>query len=330
MSISERDMKLLWGRAAAMCSFPECRMKLTQDKKLASDSFPLGEQAHIVGESESAPRGKSPLTKDERNSYFNLILLCPTHHTIVDNNPEDYPVEKLHLIKDQHELWVESTLSESKDMRKTAQDVIYADLIDAAVEACRLDNWDKWASNALSTYMVWDKDAPRRIFEFHNKILGAIWPNTLPELECSLKKLAYELHAAINTFSEHCDLDKGDAERLVEVKFYHISEWNPKLYAELSAEYNKWHEKCETHVIEATKAANWLADVVRRDVNPLFFATKGKFFVIMGPYGALEFRSVFLEYTEEEKKNILRSCKEGFYRGKYFPKKPEKKKSKKK
>lgn len=320
MSISQRDIKLLWARAAGRCSFPDCRMKLTQDKELASESFPLGEQAHIVGESKDATRGESPLTVDERNSYFNLILLCPTHHTIVDNNPEDYPVEKLHLIKDQHELWVEQTLSESKDMRKTAQDVIYADLIDAAVEACQLDNWDKWASRALSTYMIWDEDAPRRIFEFRNKILGAIWPNTLPELECSLKKLAYELHEAINTFSEHCEVDKGNTERLVEIKFYHIPEWNPKLYAELSAEYDKWHEKCETLVREATKAVNWFADVVRRNINPLFFATRGKFFVIEGPFGALEFRSNFLEYTEEEKVEILRNCEKGWYRGKYWSK----------
>ncbi len=328
MSISQRDIKLLWARAAGRCSFPDCRIKLTQDKKLASDSFPLGEQAHIVGENKSAPRGKSPLTKDERNSYFNLILLCPTHHTIVDNNPEGYPVEKLHLMKDQHELWVESTLSESKDKRKTAQDVIYADLIDATVEACQLDSWDKWASHTVSTYMVWDKDAPGRIFEFHNKILGAIWPNTLPELECSLKKLVYELHEAINTFCEHCEIDKGEAERLVEVKFYHIPEWNPKLYDELSAEYGKWHENCENHIREATKAANWFADVVRRDINPLFFATRGKFFIVEGPFAMLEFRSFFLEYTEEEKEKILRSCKEGFYGGRVAPKKPKGGKSK--
>lgn len=308
MSISERDIKLLWGRAAAMCSFPECRMKLTQDKKLASDSFPLGEQAHIVGENMDSPRGESLLTEEERNSYFNLILLCPNHHTIIDKNPEDYPIEKLHLIKDQHELWIESTLSMSKDIRKTAQDVIYADLIDAAVEACQLDSWDKWASRALSTYMNWDEDAPERIFKFHNKILGAVWPTALPELECALKKLASVMHEAINTFVEHCEI-KND--RLYEEKFYKIPEWNPPEYKRLSKEYDAWHDKCEKLVIEATKAANWVADVVRRDLNPLFFATKGKFFVIMGPFDALEFRSYFLEYTEAEKRKMLHSCKKG-------------------
>jgi len=321
MSIPQKDIKLLWARAAGRCSFPDCRMKLTQDKNLASDSFPLGEQAHIVGENKNAPRGKSTLIIEERNSYFNLILLCPNHHTMIDKSPEDYPIEKLHLLKDQHELWVEQTLSESKDIRKTAQDVIYADLIDATVEACQLDSWDKWASRALSTNMNWDEDAPRRLFEFLNKIIGAVWPRTLPELECALKKLTYETHAAIATFCEHCETSKTRDDILVEERFYRSQGWieDDDVYQQLFKEYEEWQHKCQGHVEEATKAANWLADVVRRDINPLFFATKGKFFVIMGPYDMLTFRSYFFEYTEEEKREILDRClKDKTYPAKMF------------
>ncbi len=327
MSISQRDIKLLWARAAGRCSFPDCRMKLTQDKNLASDSFPLGVQAHIVGESEDAARGKSPLTVDERNSYFNLALLCPTHHTIIDNDPEDYPVEKLHIIKAQHELWVEQTLSESKDMRKTAQDVIYADLIDTTVEACQFESWDKWASRALSTTMNWDEGAHERLFKFYNKIIGAVWPKTLPELECALKKLTYEIYEAIQTFDEHCEPSKAKDNILVEERFYKSRGWieDDNVYQQLFNEYDAWQKKCKNHVIEATKAVNWLADVVRRDINPLFFATKGKFFVIMGPYDPLiTFRSLFFEYTEEEKRGILRLCEKGWDIAKDFSKELEK------
>lgn len=320
MSISEQDIKLLWRRAAERCSFPKCGIKLTQDKKLSSNSFPLGEQAHIVGATKAAPRGKSNLTKKERDSYYNLILLCPNHHTLIDKNPEDYTVEKLHLFKDQHEYWVEHTLSESKDSIKTAQSVIYADLIDATVEACQLDSWDKWASRALSTDMNWDEDAHKRLFEFYNKILGAIWPKTLPELECSLKKLTYEIYEAFETFVEHCEPSKTRDGILVEERFYKSRGWieDDKEYQQLFNEYKAWNEKCQNHVIEATKAANWLAEVVRRDINPLFFATKGKFFVIMGPYDILTFRSYFFEYTEQEKVKMLQLCQEGWSIGKKF------------
>ena len=174
MSISQSDIKLLWGRAAGMCSFPGCGTKLTQDKKLATDSFPLGEQAHIIGLTKASPRGKSNLTRKERNSYFNLILLCPNHHTLIDKDPDDYTIEKLHYFKDQHEYFIEHKFSESKDSLKTAQSVIYADLIDATVEACQLDSWTKWASRAVSTTMNWDEDSHNRLFDFYNKMIGAI------------------------------------------------------------------------------------------------------------------------------------------------------------
>lgn len=73
-------------------------------------------------------------------------------------------------------------------------------------------------------------------------------------------------------------------------------------------------------MIEATKAANWMADIVRRDINPLFFATKGKFFIVMGPYDGLEFRSYFFEYTEKERKERLRLCEKGWSIARNFPK----------
>jgi hypothetical protein len=320
MSISQQDIKLLWGRAAALCSFTDCRTKLTQDKKLSSASFPLGEQAHIVGPTQNSPRGKSNLTKKERNSYFNLILLCPTHHTLIDKNPHDYTVEKLHFVKDQHEYWVEHTFSESRDSLHTAQSIIYADLVDATVEACQLDTWTKWASRALSTTMNWDEDSQNRLFDFYNKIIGAIWPNTLPELECALKKLTYEIWEAINTFVEHCEPSKAKDGVLVEEVFYKSQGWieDQNEYHQLVKEYQAWQTLCHNHVVQATKAVNWLADVVRRDINPIFFATKGKFFVIMGPFGAGEFRSYFFEYTDRQKQSILRRCNKGWNIAKKF------------
>jgi len=144
------------------------------DKKLASGSFPLGVQAHIVGEKRTAARGHGNLTQHERNSYFNLILLCPNHHEIVDENPEEYTVEKLHLFKDQHEYWVDHTLADTR--QSTVQSVVYAELIDATVVACQLETWTDWATRTVSTNMNWDVHAPERLFPFYNKVLGSVAP----------------------------------------------------------------------------------------------------------------------------------------------------------
>ena len=311
MSVSERDVKLLWGRAASRCAFPDCRSKLTQDKKAASDSFPLGVQAHIVGDKEDGPRGRSPLSQDERDSYFNLILVCPTHHTVIDKNPEDYPVEKLYLVKAQHELWVEQTLSESQDLSKTATDTIYTDLVDAAVDDCRLGDWDTWAGGLMSIPRRCELELESGIREFGKKLFRAIWPGTLPELERGLKTLSKTMIDLMDKFGE----DFGKHLEIKDSMLYgvkpRLDEWNPQLYDKLWREYEAWGDQVDALTVEATKAANWVADVVRHDVNPMFFATMGKFTVTYGPVEDLRTRTILAEYTEEERKGMPYDEKQG-------------------
>jgi hypothetical protein len=79
MGIFIKDIKLLWSKAAGRCSI--CRTPLTYNSDHGSNVSHVGEQAHIVAESDNGPRGNSILSLEERNSYPNLILLCPTHHT---------------------------------------------------------------------------------------------------------------------------------------------------------------------------------------------------------------------------------------------------------
>lgn len=89
MAISETDLKLLWGRAAGLCSNPQCKKDLTAvliDRK----NYNIGEMAHIIARSVDGPRGQKMPGPD---SYDNLILLCPTCHTIVDKDPGGHPKE---------------------------------------------------------------------------------------------------------------------------------------------------------------------------------------------------------------------------------------------
>jgi hypothetical protein len=101
MAISERDLKVLWGRAAGRCSI--CKIQVTADKQTVTDAFPFGESAHIIAEKIGGPRGDAELPESLRNSYLNLILLCPTCHTKIDKAQEDFPVKKLLRIKSEHE-----------------------------------------------------------------------------------------------------------------------------------------------------------------------------------------------------------------------------------
>ena len=91
MAIQPKDQKILWAKSAGRCSMPECREKLVLEasEKVPSKNLLIGENCHIVAKSEDGPRGNSILTKEERNRYPNLILLCSNHHIVIDIDPEN-------------------------------------------------------------------------------------------------------------------------------------------------------------------------------------------------------------------------------------------------
>lgn len=101
MAISDNTSKLLWGRAAGICSNPACREDLTVLVE-GNRSFNVGEMAHVIARSQEGPRGESGGGSDE---YENLVLLCPTCHRTIDKAPDGiYPPERLHRWKTDHEL----------------------------------------------------------------------------------------------------------------------------------------------------------------------------------------------------------------------------------
>jgi len=100
----EKDIKVLWGRAANRCA--NCRIELT----LTGSATTIGEMAHIVGRSVDGPRGDSQLPLTERDRYDNLILLCPTHHREIDKDAASWSVDRLLQLKEQHEAWVTGQL----------------------------------------------------------------------------------------------------------------------------------------------------------------------------------------------------------------------------
>jgi len=105
------DLELLWGRAALRCAFPECRRELAAPETEHDPTALLGEIAHIVSRSDAGPRADPGTPLEDRNRYDNLILLCPTHHTLVDRQDSTYTAETLRALKREHEEWVRAELT---------------------------------------------------------------------------------------------------------------------------------------------------------------------------------------------------------------------------
>jgi len=96
---------MLWARAAARCSHPECKRELVVDARGEAETANVGEAAHIVGVSPSGPRGDVPPPR-RLHGYDNLILLCAHHHREVDKQSSGYSVAELQQWKAEHEAWV--------------------------------------------------------------------------------------------------------------------------------------------------------------------------------------------------------------------------------
>jgi hypothetical protein len=289
----ERDVKLLWGRAGGICAV--CKGRLSQES--TPGPVPIGEAAHIVAESPDGPRGGSQLTVEERDGYTNRILLCPTDHTIIDRSPTDFPIERLHIIKRDHELWVEQQLSVADERNRVAQEV-YASLVDAAAEACDFENWHEWASRVVSTLPRWRADAASVAFAFRQRIIGAAWPGTSQELERALQTLSICMNKAAQRFVD--ETEERDDER-IQVKYYQ-SERGQENRDYLFNRWDKWVAHMDLLIVQPTKAANWLAEVVRRDLNPAFLAVSGKF--ILTVPDDLRFATFAPEFSPEEKARL--------------------------
>lgn len=295
MPISEKDIKLLWGRAGNRCAICQCELSATSPA--AASPYTLGVQAHIIAAAASGPRGSSNLTPEERDTYANLILLCPTDHAVIDKNPAEWTPEKLYVRKATHELWVQETLGNIPDKKAQAAELAVAGIVDSAVTNCRLVQWQRWTRAALALHPRWPKQFPEQITAFRQQVMATIWPPEYEELRRATETLSILLVRAIMTFSEHAD-ERGDL--LVGIPFYKLRNPNPHYDRDL-ARFEAWMTQCHDLVFTATKAANWFADVVRRDVNPLFFIQHGKFLLeeSMGPG---DIAVTMPEFSDEEKK----------------------------
>ena len=291
----EKDIKLLWGRSGNRCAI--CKIELSPESS-SDRPHVIGEMAHIVGrkaDGDKSPRSDSPLTEKDREKYANMILLCRNHHKIVDDDPETYPIEVLHQIKAEHELWVQDKLAEFFDVHKAAADFVYTALIDSAAILLNLDSWSSWATVAgSSSSHRWPEYLIEDIVLFERKVRAAIWPsrdNRIGSLESAIKNLASVSLDTLDLLCKHFE-SNGDGWHKAD-KFYKEPFPNPA-YEEEFQEYDVWENQLRDKFVEFCRAANYFADEVRASINPMFFLENGRFM----------FGNQVYEYSSDDKKTL--------------------------
>ena len=299
MSISLKTHKILWGRAANRCAI--CQMELVMDASETDDESVVGEACHIVAHSPDGPRGESDLTQEQRDKYSNLILLCNVHHKQIDDQPGEYPVERLHQIKTDHEKMVREKFD--FDPEKQRDDEVYAGYVEEWEQRLKLPEWDKWASSILSSGQPSLSDEMKAALEeIRPWLLSRIWPGRYPKLESAFLNFRLVAQDFCLVFLEHAR-KRGDYEWETD-KFYRIDEWNPERYRALADEFEEHVDLVEDLILELTRAANYVCDAVRNDLMRSYRVKEGVLLIVGGPYMDFSFKTYRVEYRGSERIDI--------------------------
>jgi len=296
MSISVKTQKTLWGRAASRCGM--CRTELVMDATLTDDESLVGEACHIVASQEDGPRGKSPLTPEQRDKYANLILLCNVHHKQIDDQVGEYPVDRLQEIKAAHETWVKQQLQ--PDLAQQRDDELYAGYLDEWEKRVSLNAWNTWASWTLSAGQPRiSKRMDEQLGALPEYLLGRVWPKRYPELEAAFANFRLVCRDFHSTFHEDM-ADWGDW--LVVAKFYRDRDYSEERYNHLLAVYEAHCAHVECLMLELTRSANLICDLVRRSLLPSYRLQEGLCLVTSGPYmPSLTYSTHRVEYRGDER-----------------------------
>lgn len=189
--IEAKTKRLLLSRSGGYCGNPECNTDLFSFFE-TGEITNIEELAHIIGQSKKGPRGDSTLKLTERDTYENIVLLCPTCHTRVDKFPKLYPEEQIKEWKKNHEDKIKALFHVPK----------FPSRIEASLAISKLQNENKMVfdtygpnsklakNNPLETQGFWEQKAIDTIIPNNRKVFSII--DTNYELLTDAEKITYE------------------------------------------------------------------------------------------------------------------------------------------
>ncbi|MDX2707335.1 hypothetical protein PV350_31445 [Streptomyces sp. PA03-6a] len=304
MAINVVVRKLLWGRAGNQCAMPDCLQSLTVDLAteeegiLVAAGAVVGEEAHIRSSQLAGPRHDINYPIDRLDSYDNLLLLCPTHHSIVDkNNGVQFSVADLVKIKLTHEERVARSLGPDGLRKREIEERMVA-LVLLWEQKIDLDSWHIISGQLNMPIPVMATTHSRLLNETAIWLFTKKWPKAFPQTVDAFRNLDTalgDLIAHFNLCMEPRNENRWDLER----PYKRLQRWD-------SAEYDRLFTITQQHrfvlyslVIEITKALNYVIDCVIEEVDPLYRFDTGAVLMRQGD-GIIQADLLRVEYTPTE------------------------------
>lgn len=257
MAVSPLTQRQLWARSYNRCAI--CGQPLVQDS--GDSRHTIGEVCHIVAREDSGPRANPSMSDEEKDSYDNLIILCPNHHTLIDKDTTTYTVEKLKKIKSDHE---NLNICELKPY--------YEQFITEWDKLCNGREWEVFTNNFLYSTAY-------HISSHHYKLIDDFIsfyrrrPNYFQifSLDAAFASYTHTLHDFISIFNQHCYNygNNGFGFR----KFYHDYDYpeSDKVFKQ----YDIMTTDLSNLLVEMTRNVNLIIDRIDYNIIPNYSRTHG-------------------------------------------------------
>ncbi len=182
--------------------------------------------------------------------------------------------------------------------RDTARDA-YQDHIGRWTVLAALDTWDEWTAN------LFHADRPTLRQDHHDRLVtlgrwlhSRVWPDGFTGVRDALMNFMGVLGDLLEVFHRHDEVD-GDWRRTV--RYYANRDLDDERYDRLASDYQRHVGLVQDLGLELTRAANYVCDVVRRDLDPAYRTTDGVLTVTVGPDEGLNDVQLRAEYPDERR-----------------------------
>lgn len=203
---SETKLRL-FAEAAGHCQRAACLQPLFPTE-IGGDKH-IAEMAHVIPHGDRGPRYEErPAGEFEADSFENLILLCPTCHTIIDKDPAGFSRSTLLDWKSNHL----TTLAHSQGIRLYDERGQVRD----AVAAAMAENKAVWKEFAPSDGASFEYDPESETAKtWAQRMRGVILPNHFRILAIIKANLHHATDAEHQTFARYQEHVRGLSERHV-------------------------------------------------------------------------------------------------------------------
>jgi hypothetical protein len=187
----------LFAASAGYCQNPGCERELFVDAE--GKSIHVAEMAHVFAAGADGPRGTGGLSKAERGSFDNLVMLCAICHTVVDKAPEAYPDGKILGWKRDHAAKLKALFGVVEfDSREAAREAIEPILSQNRAIFDQYGPHIEAAENPESGAVErWKRKMLTRILPNNNRVLAL--------LDANRKLLRKDERESLELFRQHVD-----------------------------------------------------------------------------------------------------------------------------